>query len=564
MSGSLQTAVLGMRAYQEMLNVAGNNLANADTIAFKEDRITFSDMFSRTISRGTRASEDIGGTNPVQVGRGVRVSMVDKNMSQGSFTSTEKDFDFAIDGEGFFVVYDGIGSLYTRDGTFDVDADGYLIDPPTGYRLQRIGSIGEESGFQTPGNMHIRIPYKTELPGRYTTEIEFTGNLSASEYAVSSTEMQSSLSYNLIGGGLANPTDEFADIEQLQDFTDGDTIDISGRTRDGTAVAGTFTYGAANDGTTLQDLLDAMTATFGGAAAVTCSMADGKISVSDAQEGYSLLDVHLSSASQPDALPADFDYVTVGGVASQPTSITIYDRQSRTHHLTATFVRQDENEHVWDLVVNRTQGAETIADRRIAGITFDENGTYQGVSGVDGFGHDPTTPGYGFLDETVTIGFPGIDTLQSIGANFGRPGFYEGLTQLGGDSSAGAIEQDGYGTGSLQRITVDTEGILRGTFSNGESLDIAAIAIAVFDNVQGLERAGSSYYRHTPAAGATITSRATQGRAGRIRQNVLEDSNVDIAREFTSLIVAQRGFQMNSRTVRVTNNILQQLASIVM
>ena len=97
MASSLQTAVLGMRAYQEMLNVTGNNIANADTIAFKEDRITFSDMFSRTLATGKRASEDLGGTNPIQIGLGVRVAAVSKNMGQGGFTSTGKDFDLAMD-----------------------------------------------------------------------------------------------------------------------------------------------------------------------------------------------------------------------------------------------------------------------------------------------------------------------------------------------------------------------------------------------------------------------------------------------------------------------------------
>lgn len=563
MSGSLQTAVLGMRAYQEMLNVAGNNLANADTTAYKEGRITFNDMFSRTLSRGSRASEDIGGTNPVQIGRGVRVSMVGKNMSQGSFTSTEKDFDFAIDGEGFFVVYDGIGDVYTRDGTFDVDADGYLIDPPTGFRLQRIGSIGEENGFQTPGNTDIKIPYKTELPGQHTSTIEFSGNLSASEYGSTTSRLEGDVDYRLIGGGMASASNQFGSVEQLQDFTDGDTIQITGHRRDGTAVSGTFTYGPGADGIQVQDLLDTIQSTFGGPSEVETSFEDGKITVKDAREGYSLLDVNLSSSAHPEATPGDFDYARVGGVASQTTSITIYDRQSRTHHVTGTFVRQAESEHTWDFVINRTSDAEGVSDRRIAGITFDENGTYQGVAGTDGFGHSEDDPGYEFLDGDVTFSFPGIDTPQKVEADFGRPGFYDGLTQLGGDSSAGAVDQDGYGTGSLQRITVDSEGTLRGTFSNGESLDIAAVAIATFDNVQGLERAGSNYYRHTPAAGAIVTTRATQGRAGRVRQNVLEDSNVDIAREFTSLIVAQRGFQMNSRTVRVTNNILQQLASIV-
>ena len=256
-------------------------------------------------------------------------------------------------------------------------------------------------------------------------------------------------------------------------------------------------------------------------------------------------------------MPTDFDYLTVGGAASQSTNVTIYDAQSNTHTLTATLVKQSANSQDWDLVVNQATGADQVTQRRISGITFDENGTYQGVSGTDGFGNTSTTP------NSLTFDFAGIATPQQITGNFGQPGYYNGLTELGGDSTAGAVGQDGYGAGSLQKVVVDSNGVLSGTFSNGQTLDIAALKMAVFDNPEGLERAGNNYYNATPAAGNVIYSEGTQGRAGSVRQDVLENSNVDIANEFTNLIVAQEGFQVNSRTVRVTNTILQTLASII-
>ena len=564
MSGSLQTGVLGMEAYQEMLNVTGNNLANANTVGFKDDRITFSDMFSRTLSRGTGAGTSIGGTNPVQIGGGVRVAGVDKNMTQGSFTSTENDFDLAIDGQGFFVANDGTGLVYTRDGTFDVDAAGFLVDPATGYRVQRTGTTGDDTGFQTAGVNDISISYKTLLPGHLTSEVEFAGNLSAADITPTTSRLQAhDMTYSLTGGGLATASDEFADVDQLKGFANGDTIAITGSAHDGTAVSATFTYGAANDGTTVQDLMDSISTAFGGTSVCQVTLDDGKLTVADAQSGYSLLDLGLSSAAQTAAMPTDFDYLSVGGAASQPTNITIYDRQSNTHNVTATLVKQSPSDQVWDLVINQVTGSTDVSDRRIAGITFDENGTYQGVSGADGFGHTATDAGFAYLDGSITLDFPGITTPQQITANFGRPGFYDGLTQLGGDSTAGAVGQDGYSSGSLQRLVVDSDGVIRGTFSNGQTLDIAAVELAVFDNPQGLERTGNNYFRSTPAAGDVVYSGGTEGRAGAVRQNVLEDSTVDIAREFTNLIVAQQGFQVNSRTVRVTNSILQQLASII-
>jgi flagellar hook protein FlgE len=370
--------------------------------------------------------------------------------------------------------------------------------------------------------------------------------------------------YELSTGGLAGASTEFADVVQLQGFVDGETIDITGRATDGTQVSGTFTYGAGNDGTTIQDLLDTIVATFGGPTECVAAIDEGRITVSEVEAGYSLMDLHLSSASHPEAMPAEFDYLEVGGASAQTTNITIFDRQARSHSLTATFVRHGQTDNVWDLVINSCSEATGIPDRRIAGITFDENGIYQGISETDAFGNTAATAGFEEWDGNISLAFPGIASTQDVEVDLGRIGFYDGLTQVGGDSSAGAIDQDGYGTGALQSISIDASGIISGTFSNGETLEVAALRIAVFDNAQGLERAGGNYYRHTPAAGSIVYSRGMQGRAGRVRQYVLEDSNVDIAREFTRLIVAQRGFQVNSRTVRVTNNMLQQLASIIM
>jgi flagellar hook protein FlgE len=553
-----------MQAYQQMLDVTGNNIANADTVAFKEDRVNFADMFSRTLSRGSGATATVGGTNPIQVGLGVKVASVDKNMSQGGFTSTQKDFDVALDGEGFFVVNDGVNDIYTRSGAFDVDSQGYLVDPATGYRLQRIGTTGELNGFQQTGNTSIEIPYQTNLPGSPTATVNFKGNLSASDNTPTTTEVQASgMAYTLTGGGLADASTDFSSIDQLQAFAPGDTIAISGRARDGTPATGTFTYGAANDGTTLQDLLNVITTTLGGPAQAVASIENGKITLRDANAGYSLMDLGLSSSAHPTGVPGEFDYLSVGGAAAQTTNINVFDRQSRSHSLTATFVRQAQNSNVWDLVINGTSDATAIADRRIVGIAFDENGTYQGTTGTDGFGHSASDPNFTEWDSKVSLQFPGIVTQQDISGDFGRRGFYDGLTQVGGASSAGAVNQDGYGTGSLQSVSIDGAGVISGTFSNGQTLPIAALKIAVFDNAQGLERAGANYYRPTPAAGSVVYSEGLQGRAGRLRQHVLEDSNVDIAGEFTRLITAQEGFQVNSRVVRVTNNILQQLASII-
>jgi flagellar hook protein FlgE len=486
-------------------------------------------------------------------------------MGQGSSTSTSRTFDLGIEGDGFFVVSDGTNSLFTRDGSFDIDAAGYLVDPTTGYRVQRLGTTGEDTGFQLTGNSGIKIPYNVTLPGAQTSTIDFKGNLSAGDLAPTNTELHAGdLTYTLTAGGYADASASFSDITQLQGWAAGDTITIAGHSHDGTAVSTTFTYGsgAGEDGVTLQSLLDKIQTAFGGADACSATIDDGKIVLKDDVAGYSMMDISLSSASHAGAVPTTFDFTSVGGAAAQTTKINVYDSQGRSHALTATFVRQSGSTNVWDLVINSCDGAG-VSDRRIAGISFDRNGIYQGVTETDGFGHTSSDSGFGFLDANLVVNFTGVGSNQTITSDFGRVGFYDGLTQLGGSSSAGAINQDGYGAGSLQTVSIDKQGVVSGTFSNGQTLDIAALRLAVFDNPQGLERIGSNYYRYTPSAGATVYSSGTQGRAGKIRQGVLEDSNVDIVKQFSQLIIAQRGFQMNSRTLRTANTLLQQLTSIM-
>jgi flagellar hook protein FlgE len=555
-----------------MLSVSGNNIANGDTISFKSDRATFSTMFARTIEKGSKASESVGGTNPMQLGNGVQVSSIDKNMAAGNLRSTGNDFDIGIDGEGFFVVNDGQSNIFTRDGSFDVDAENYLVDPATGYRVQRNGMVGEDNGFQVPGNSDIKVPYDTVLPNSKTDTIDFSGNLSSGSTLQSSSVLVGSdfeYTRNSAGGGPATRGDAFGDITELEDVNVGDTISISGRFREGGVVSDTFTYGdpavdPSYDGETLGDLVDYIENTFNADAQtdVSVTVDDGQIRMESRTPGYSRLDLGLSS-SNPDVLvPTDFDYRSVGGLGSQTTNITVYDAQGSEHALTGTFVRHNETDNLWDFVINDVKGADNVDDNRIAGIQFDNEGTYQGVTEEDGFANTAGDLNQSDLDNNIEVSFTGVSSSQTMHADFGEPGEYEGLTQFGGDSTAGAVEQDGYSSGTLEDVSIDNSGVVRGTFTNGVSLDIAQLSVALFGNAQGLERSGDNYYRHVPATGSVQYTVGNSGRAGKVRQGVLEESNVDIANEFTKLITAQRGFQINSRTVRMTNTMLKELASI--
>ena len=138
MSSSLLAGVSGLEAHQQMLNVVGNNLANLNTTGYKAQRMLFGDVLYETLrsaSQGT--SNGVGGTNPIQIGLGVSASSVSSNLQQGSLQTTGSDLDLAIQGNGFFVVNDGSQNLYTRAGSFMVDKNNTLVDPATGFQVQR-------------------------------------------------------------------------------------------------------------------------------------------------------------------------------------------------------------------------------------------------------------------------------------------------------------------------------------------------------------------------------------------------------------------------------------------
>ena len=158
-----------------MLDVAGNNLANVNTTAFKSSTITFSELLSETMKKASQPTATIGGTNPQQMGSGVGVASITRDMSQGNIVNTGQPLDLAIEGEGYFVLNDGQQNVYTRIGAFGVDANSDLIDPATGYHVQRIGSEGEQDGFQTPGVSDIHIPYDTTLPAKATSKMVVCG-----------------------------------------------------------------------------------------------------------------------------------------------------------------------------------------------------------------------------------------------------------------------------------------------------------------------------------------------------------------------------------------------------
>jgi len=552
MSFALSAGVTGLQAHQKMLDIAGNNLANVNTTAFKSSRITFSELLNETIKKASQPTAGVGGTNPQQIGSGVGVAGISPNMSQGNIISTGNPLDLAVEGEGYFVLSDGQQNVYTRGGSFAVDADSNLIDPSTGYHVQRIGSEGEIDGFQTTGTSEIHVPYDVAMPAKGTSEIAVSGNLSADAASpvIRTQVITSNLAYTYNDGTAATGDTLFNELDQLNGALVDGQITISGYDKNGAAVNPLLPLDVDNTTTTLGDLITYLNTELTGS---TASLVNGQIRITDDTSGYSKMDMTMSYDNDSLSTPGYFEISTVGGEESKNINITVFDSQGGKHVLSGAFVRTD-TANTWDMVLTSITGDVneiTMDNRRIKDITFNaSDGSYAGLSGTESpqfamtFAHDTSNP-------------------QTIQLNLGTQGKLDGLTQFAGNSTAVAREQDGYEAGRLSAVSVNNEGIVIGAFSNGIKKNIATIEIALFQNTSGLERIGNGYYVPSANSGEAVATQAMTGGAGSIHGGSLEKSNADVATEFVNMIQAQNGFQANARTIRVANDILRELTSLI-
>jgi flagellar hook protein FlgE len=168
---SLFAGISGLRVNQTMLDVTGNNIANANTIGFKGSTTIFQDTLSQLLNGASAVSPPRGGTNPIQVGLGVQLAATSTNMTQGSAQTTGRATDLMLQGDGFFVVQRGNETLYTRAGAFNFDAgDPNAVAPqpsdptlvtPSGNRV--MGYALDANGNRTGGLVPVTLPRKMSV-----------------------------------------------------------------------------------------------------------------------------------------------------------------------------------------------------------------------------------------------------------------------------------------------------------------------------------------------------------------------------------------------------------------
>jgi flagellar hook protein FlgE len=172
---SLYSGISGLRSHQTMLDVTGNNIANVNTTAFKASAVQFQDTLSQLIGGASGSSAELGGTNPAQVGLGVRVAGISTNFAQGSTQATGRAADLLISGDGFFVTRSGPQNLYTRAGSLNFDPTGHLTTPD-GEFVQGWSAVNGVINDNGPLS-DVTLPLGTISPAVATTTATIGGNL---------------------------------------------------------------------------------------------------------------------------------------------------------------------------------------------------------------------------------------------------------------------------------------------------------------------------------------------------------------------------------------------------
>jgi flagellar hook protein FlgE len=330
----------------------------------------------------------------------------------------------------------------------------------------------------------------------------------------------------------------------------GDQIRVEGTNPDGTPFSSTFVYGAANDGTTVGDMLTFVNGLLAPGAATATLDANGKIVLTATDKGPADMSLHIGDLTTSTKNAWTTFAVTQDGAGPDEAvaSIDVIDSLGRSHAVTFTFTRSSNDTNVWDMKASIDASQGTITADSISAIRFNDDGSFNVIGGGS---------------NTLTFAWNGITTAQSVAIDLGTSGQFDGVTMLGGAATVAAVDQDGFGPGALLNVAIDQQGNLAGYYTNGQSRTLATLRIALFANEAGLLRAGDTMFVEAPNSDSAITTVAGSAGAGSIRAGSLENSNVDIAEEFVKLIEAQRGFQANSRVITTTDEILAELVNIV-
>lgn len=516
MMRSLFSGVSGLKSHQTRMDVIGNNVANVNTTGYKSSRTTFADTLSQTMTGASAPTDNLGGTNPKQVGLGTGVASIDTLFTDGSVQSTGKNTDLCLSGNGLFVVSKGVQKFYTRDGAFEFDADGNYVLPSSGLFVQ--GWTATDGVLNTSGAAsNITIPSGKSMAAAATTTATYSNNLNSAALTIAKISggatTTATKTYSNASDGTATATTGFP---VTITYTDASTDSVT---------SGSYTVGGTNNSKTI------------------ASMSVGYVSKSTAS-ATSPVTLTMSDGTTTTETSGTYN---VGYSMPVTTTLTVYDTLGNKHSIPVYFTKTTTDSthgNSWTVSINTdTSGSKTITedDGSTTTVTMADSTLQFNTAGK-------YSSGSGTAKLTLTNGATGSQTVTID---------LSALTQYSGSSTVNGAT-NGNAAGTLSSVSIDSTGTITGTYTNGKKQTEAQVAIAQFNNASGLTKTGNSLYQESNNSGTANIK--TAGDLGvTITPSALEMSNVDIANEFSDMIITQRGFQSNSKIITVGDEMLETL-----
>ncbi|HXS38934.1 MAG TPA: flagellar hook-basal body complex protein [Stellaceae bacterium] len=525
--GALYSAVSGLAASSNALGMISDNISNSNTVGYKETSTNFSTLV-------TQAS---GATTLYSPG-GVQSSPVYNIDNQGVMQSTASPTDLAISGHGFFVVNVNPGGAasgatfsFTRAGNFTVDSTGNLVNG-AGLYLQGQKLTPAQSLAIANGNLQQLTA--TSLNSLQTVNVTgIGGSASATANVTISANLPASDTSTTGARTMTVPVFDSQGIEH--DMTLSFTRTAVAASSQGFTEAGAIAAGdvfqVKVDGQTLN------TAALGAAPTLT----------------------DVASAIQA-VLPTGFTAAAAGSVVTitdssgQPISGGSITATTGAETFTAGVEADNANE--WNVSASFPNAGTTTATIAAGDniVKFNTDGSL-----------DLTNSTFATANALSVNWDPSISggaSPQPITFDIGTNGTTNGLSQLGTTFSVGTINQDGVKFGNFTGVTVDANGIVTANFNNGLHQAIYILPIATFADPDGLTPVTGNTYQASAKSGAVLLNQAGTGAAGTVSPSSLENSTVDIATEFSKLIIMQNAYQANSKVITVSDQMLQALLNI--
>ena len=601
---ALTTAVSGLSAQSFALQNISGNIANASTVGYKGIDTTFEDL----IPNATVANKQVAG--------GVTAFSSQTITTQGTVSNSTVATNMAINGDGFFSVqkpssvsdnvpvFSGVTD-YTRRGDFQVDANGNLVNG-AGYYLMGV-DVDPKTGNPTGNVPHVLQFQNNFIPAQATTAITYAANLPTTPKTTAST---GAAAKTITADGGLNPNDFSANptvvgtaapsVDALSvgaaatsqnlsaissatalsgtsgsdslttGFAAGDTITV-----DGTIIS--FVSGATNlsaNQISITDNVGTLMSAIGNITGVTPTIAaNGAITLHTGTA--SNLSITTSGTNATNALGAmgitapvtkpmgvgtntgqgyvaGSDVTTFTNESISGGAVTAYNAAGTPVNVQLRWAKVDSaslgtgHQDVWNLYYQADTTATASNQQAWVNVgtnfVFNANGSLSSPTGT-----------------SLTIPSVAVDN-QQLG-NLTMNITSGALTQFASSSGAATINgltQNGFAAGQLQSVAINNSGIVVGTFSNGQNIDLAAVTLSHFNGTNYLKALDGGAYEATDQSGPAII-----GASGTMSGSSLEGSNTDIADEFTKLIVTQQAYSANTKVITTANDMVQSLLAVL-